>query len=366
MNKGTAIVGFILSFIAGMILVNSPGAAQHRYAALRHAEWNGWTAADLIFPSFLFIVGVATTLSIAGAVRAGVRRSVLLQKILRRAVLIFSLGLLLNAFPQFELATLRVPGVLQRIALCYGCAAILVLTTRPIHQLAIGVGLLVGYWPLLTLVPVPGGAAGALTPELNLASWIDRAAMPHHLYHPGWDPEGLLSTLPAIGTTLAGVMTGHWLRWPRSQVERVAGMLAAGNLAVLGGLAWGAAFPINKSLWTSSFAVFAAGVALVVLGLCTWLVDLKRFRAWAKPFIVYGSNPLLAYVLSSWVDKAMMTWVLTRPDGSKIVLKQLVYDAVFLRFLSGPHASFAYALAYVLVWLVPLAALYRKGIFVRI
>jgi predicted acyltransferase len=352
--------------IAGMILVNSPGAASHRYAALRHAEWNGWTPADLIFPSFLFIVGVATTLSIQGALRAGASRRAMLFKLLRRVALIFALGLLLNAFPLFDWATLRIPGVLQRIALCYGIAAILVLTTRPIDQVVVGLVLLVGYWLTLMLVPVPGGVAGALLPETNLAAWIDRQLLPHHLLHPGWDPEGVLSTLPAIATTLAGALTGHWLRWPRNQLERATGMLAAGNLAMFAGLVWGAAFPINKSLWTSSFAVFSAGVALVILGLCTWLIDLKRFRAWAKPFVIYGSNPLLAYVLSSWVDKALMTWVVTRDDGSRVVMKQLIYSSFFLRFLSGPHASFAYALIYVLLWLVPLTFLYRKRIFVRI
>lgn len=352
--------------IAGMILVNNPGAWRHAYAPLRHVEWNGWSATDLIFPFFLFIVGVAITLSLGEALRRGAPGKVLFVKVVRRSVIIFGLGLFLNGFPFFEWETLRIPGVLQRIALCYFFASVVVLTTRERGQAMAAVLLLIGYWLLMVLVPLPGVGAGRLERGANVAGYVDQMLLRGHMLRLHWDPEGVLSTLPAIATTLAGVLTGHWLRSPRSPLERVTGLFVAGNFAVLTGLLMGIWFPINKNLWTSSFVVFTAGMALILLGMCYWLIDVRGYRRWAKPFVIYGTNPLLAYLLSTLMDKAMLSIVVTADDDSRVVLKQYLFERYFLPLASRAHAALLYAVLYVLLWLGLMAILYRRRIFVKI
>ena len=352
--------------IAGMILVNNPGAWRHAYAPLRHAEWNGWSATDLIFPFFLFIVGVAITLSLGEALRRGAPGKVLFVKVVRRSVIIFGLGLFLNGFPFFEWETLRIPGVLQRIALCYFFASVVVLTTRERGQTMAAVLLLIGYWLLMVLVPLPGVGAGRLERGANVAGYVDQMLLRGHMLRLHWDPEGVLSTLPAIATTLAGVLTGHWLRSPRSPLERVTGLFVAGNFAVLTGLLMGIWFPINKNLWTSSFVVFTAGMALILLGMCYWLIDVRGYRRWAKPFVIYGTNPLLAYLLSTLMDKSMLSIVVTADDDSRVVLKGYLFERYFLPLASRAHAALLYAVLYVLLWLGLMAILYRRRIFVKI
>jgi len=351
--------------IAGMILVNNPGAG-HVYAPLQHADWNGWTPTDLVFPFFLYIVGVALTLSLGERVRCGDRRGQMIAKIARRTLIIFALGVLLNAFPYFDWDNVRIPGVLQRIALCYCVAALLVLTTGTRGQILAAVGLVLGYWMLMMLVPVPGHDAGSLGPGSNLGAYIDDWLLHDHLLHRRWDPEGLLSTLPAIATTLSGVLTGHWLRSARSALERVSGMFVAGNLALLVGVVMDGWFPINKNLWSSSFVVFTAGMALNGFAVCYWLIDIKAYRRWATPFVIYGTNPILAYVLSSLVGKTMLLWRVTLADGSKVVLRKYLMERLFLPFARPINASLLYALAYVLFWLGVTAILYRKRIFIKI
>lgn len=352
--------------IAAMILVNNPGAWNPVYAPLQHAEWNGWTPADLIFPFFLFIVGVAITLSLGERRAGGAPMGELLAKIARRTVIIFALGLFLNAFPYFQWDGLRIPGVLQRIAVCYGAAAIIVLTLNVRGQLATVLLLLVGYWMVMTLVPIPGFKHGHLSPGVNLAAYVDDWLMHDHLLHPHWDPEGALSTLPAIATTLCGVLTGHWLRSSRRPFERVAWLFIAGNIGLVLGQVMDIWFPINKSLWTSSYVVFTTGMALNFLGMCYWLIDIEGFKAWAKPFVIYGTNPILAYVLSSVVGKALILWRVTRPDGTKVIVRRYVLQHVFLPFASPINAALLYAIVYVLFWLGITALLYRRRIFIKI
>lgn len=352
--------------IAGMILVNNPGRWRPVYAPLQHAEWNGCTAADLIFPFFLFIVGVAITYSVVPRQRRGDSRLDLGVKILRRTLIIFGLGIVLNALPFFDWSTLRIPGVLQRIAVCYALAALLVLITGIRGQSVTLAVLLVGYWAVMVLVPVPGHSAGTLQPGTNLAAYVDSALLSGHLLHRRWVPEGVLSTLPAIGTTLTGVLAGYWLQAPRAALRRVSGLFAIGDFAILLGLAMDGIFPINKNLWTSSYVVFTTGVALNLLGLCYWLIDVNGYKRWAKPFVIYGTNPLSAYILSSVMAKGMMLWRVTQADGSKVMLRKYIFESCFLRFASPVAASFLYALAYVLFWLALMAILYRKRIFIKI
>ena len=297
--------------IAGMILVNNPGTWSAVYWPLTHADWHGWTPTDLIFPFFLFAVGVSIALALAPRLERDEPRGRLLLRIVSRSVILVALGLFLAGFPSFDFATIRIPGVLQRIAVCYLAAALLFVATWRRHPVAVTtavlVSLLLGYWALMVLVPVPGFGAGDLGKEGNLAAYIDRAVLGPHIWRAAkvYDPEGILSTLPAVATTLAGVLTGLWLRAARPLVAKAAGMAAAGVVAVVLGLAWGRWFPINKALWTSSYVVFTAGAALLILAACFWLVEIRQWRRWATPFVVFGTNAIAAFVLSTFVARLL-------------------------------------------------------------
>jgi len=352
--------------IAAMILVNSPGAGHHGYPLLRHARWNGWRPADLIFPAFLFIAGVAIPLSFGRQLERAAPRRAIAAKVLTRTRIIFGLGLLLNALPYFDWDVLRIPGVLQRIALCYGAAALIALYTDVRAQVAIAVALLLGYWALITLVPVPGIGAGVLEPGMDLGSYIDRALMGHHLNHVEWDGEGLLSTLPAIATTLAGVLTGHWLRRAAGPRRKLIGMVLGGVVLVLTGELWKLWLPINKNLWTSSYAVFTAGTALLGFALCFWLIDLRGHRRWALPFIVYGTNAILAYGLSSLGLKLLALIHVTGPHRHPVSLQLYLYHRVFVPLAGASGGSLLHAVTYTLLWLAVMAVLYRRGLFVKI
>ncbi len=352
--------------IAAMILVNSPGRSHHAYALLQHAKWNGWHPADLIFPAFLVIAGMAIPLSLVRQVELGADRPALRAKILTRTRIIFGLGLLLNALPYFDWGILRIPGVLQRIALCYGAAALLSIYLRVRAQALSAVLLLLAYWALLTLVPVPGYGPGVLLPGADLGAYIDGALMGGHLLHETWDPEGLLSTLPAIATTLAGVLAGHWLRAAPSARRCLAGFAVAGIGGIALGDVWSMWLPINKSLWTSSYAVFTAGTALAGIAACYWLIDLRGYRRWVTTFVIYGTNPILAYYLSSLLTKLLVLIHVAGASGRPITLQLYLFDRLFLPLAGAPTASLLYALTYTSLWLGAMALLYRRGIFVKI
>jgi predicted acyltransferase len=352
--------------IAAMILVNNPGSYQHVYRFLDHAVWNGCRPADLIFPFFLFIVGVAVTLSLGRHAARGAQRTAVLTSIARRTLILFALGVLLNGFPFFDWEIFRIPGILQRIALCYGAAALIALTTTVRQQVGITAALLLGYWALMTLVPVPGHGPGHLVPDENLAAFVDRTLMGGHLLHHDWDPEGLLSTLPALATTLIGVLTGRWLRAATTPSQRLTGLLVAGVVGMGLGELMGLRFPINKSLWTSSFAVFTAGAALISLGFCYWLIDIEGYNRWTTAFVVFGTNPIIAYFCSSLGAKALEFILVSLPDGSKVTLRHFVFEEMLRRLATPKTASLLYALATMLVWLAATALLYRKRIFIKV
>ena len=366
MERQEALDAFRGIAIAAMILVNNPGSWDAVYRPLQHAVWSGWTPADLIFPTFLFIVGVAIAFSLGTTAPGLPARRLLVGKVARRAATIFALGILLNGFPRFDWSVLRIPGVLQRIALCYAGAALLVLTSGVRAQTVAAVLLVIGYWVAMAWLPFADAAPDRFAQQANLASFIDRALLPDHLLHPEWDPEGLLSTLPALATTLAGVLTGHWLRSQRNRWERLTGLFVAGDVALGLGLLLNHWCPINKNLWTSSYVVFTAGMALQGLGLCYWLIDILGYRGWAKPFTMYGTNPIVAYVLSSLLAKTLLLWQVVQPDGSKISLQQYLFAAVFLPFGDQKTASLLYAISYVLVWLGITAFLYRQRVTIKV
>jgi predicted acyltransferase len=355
--------------VAGMVLVNNPGSWAHIYWPLEHAEWNGWTPTDLIFPFFLFIVGVAIPLAFGKRIERGDSRRALFFKVLYRSAIIFLLGEFLAGFPYFHFSTIRIPGVLQRIAVCYFFASLIFLKTRPRTQAIIAVALLVVYWLLMTHVAAPGYYAGDLSKEGSLASYIDRVVFGPHIWKQGivYDPEGLLSTMGALATTLFGVLTGNYLRdKTRTPIERVAHMFIAGVCCVIVGWIWNAWFPINKSLWTSSYVFFTAGLALQFLALCYWLIDIKGFKRWTKPFVIFGVNAIVLFVGTGVMARLMGLIKVSRPDGTRQSLQGLIYNNAFASWLPPNKASLAFAISFILLWLFFMWLLYRKNIIIKI
>lgn len=347
--------------IAGMLLVNNPGSWGAVYPPLLHAEWHGWTPTDLIFPFFLFIVGVSIAFSFARAQERGASRGEIMRKAAIRSAKLIVLGLVLHAFPwwRLDLATLRIPGVLQRIGLAFLVASAIVLWTSRRGRASAVVLILFGYWAALELVPVPGSGPGNLEPGQDLGAYIDRAIFgTAHLWSQSrtWDPEGLFSTIPAVATVLIGVFVGEWLRSGRSKEDKVRGMLLAGVIAIAAGLLWGTVFPINKPLWTSSYVVFTGGAALVGLGLCYWSLDLSGHRRWGYPFYLFGVNAIAAFFLSSLFARIIgMSW------GGAPSPKAVVYEPLFTSWLSPHNASLSFALSFVLLWTVVMWGFHRAG-----
>lgn len=346
--------------IAGMLLVNNPGSWSYVYPPLQHAEWNGWTPTDLIFPFFLFIVGLALSISLARRQEEGADRSALLRKILLRSAIIILVGLLLNGFPRYNLSTIRIPGVLQRIGLVYLVAAScwVLFTRRAVALLTLV--LLLGYWALMTLVPVPGYGAGHLEPVGNLAQYIDSQLLAGHTWKAEWDPEGLLSTLPAIATCLLGGFTGEWLR-RQSPSARIALRLAsAGGLLLTLGWFWSLWFPINKNLWTSSYVIFTAGAALLGLAGCYWLIEVRGRERWALPAYVFGANPLTVFVASGLMARILGRIAIGEGEAA-VSLQRWVYQEGFASWAGPLRGSLAYAIAFVLLWLLLMWPMYRAG-----
>lgn len=364
--------------IAGMVLVNNPGTWEHIYGPLEHAPWNGWTPTDLVFPFFLFIVGVAITLALGKRVEAnGINRDVYF-KIIRRTLLIFGLGLFMAMFPFYnftkgewiDLSTVRIMGVLQRIAVCYLVASLIFIRTNWKQQAIIAVVLMLVYWALMTLIDVPGCLETTINNKTcNLAAYIDRMVLTEpHMWRESkvFDPEGLLSTIPAIATTIAGILCGHWLRTKRGDLEKVAAMFFFGVVLISIGWAWGFFFPINKSMWTSSYVVFTAGMALCFLGFCYWLIDIKHYQRWTKPFVIFGVNALALFVGSGLVAR-LMGIIKVAGEGDKTVsLQGWIFNNIFLPFAEPINASLAYAICTILLWLFIMWLLYRKNVYIKV
>jgi predicted acyltransferase len=354
--------------IASMILVNCPGTYGAVYPQLRHAEWNGWTFTDTIFPAFLFIMGVSMVFSFAGRTQNGTINSQLQFQIVKRTLILFALGLFVNDFPVFHLSTIRVPGVLQRIALCYFFTSLIVLKSSVRGQVYWLIGLLASYWLMMRFVPVPEVGTGVMEPGRNLAAYVDSLFLEGHMWmhYETWDPEGLLSTIPAIGTTLFGVLSAHWLRSQLPGGRKVLGLLCAGVVLLALGWILGGWFPINKSIWTSTFSIFMAGIASMGLALFHWIIDLKGYRRWATVFVVFGVNAITMYVLSEVLDTLTRFTRLTKPGGSTISLRSYIYRTFFVP-LAGPEtSSLLFAVAFVLLMFCLAWIMWKRKIFVKI
>lgn len=358
--------------IIAMILVNNPGDEEAAYWPLQHAKWNGWTPTDLIFPFFLFIVGVSLTFSFSARLKRGESRRDLILHVAWRAAILFAMGLFLNGFPNhFHLGSIRVYGVLQRIAVCYLIAGALVLWTHTRGQIAAILFCLVGYWIVMRYLPVPGFGIPThdiplLDPDRNLVAWLDRKLLMGHLYEKTRDPEGVISNLPAIATVLLGALTGEWLRTNRSLLVKAAWMLVFGILGLLAGEFINIWFPINKKLWTSSFVLFTAGFALVCLAVCYWVLDLKQWRRGTTPVLIFGMNAIAAYGFAEIIAHLVDRLTVTMADGKVMSWQQAIYEKVFVDLASPANASLMYAVAFVLLCLAAMWVLYRKRVFLKI
>jgi predicted acyltransferase len=361
--------------MAAMVIVNNPGDGSHVYWPLDHAAWNGWTPTDLIFPFFLFIVGVSITLS---------RKSASWSAIARRGALIIGIGWLLALYPRFNFAHLRLPGVLPRIGVCYLLAApIFKLTSawlpssggrwgtrrQALALAGLATVLSVGYWLFMTMVPNPAGVRGDLTPDGNWGAYVDRAVFgTNHMWSASktWDPEGILSTIPALATTLFGISIGLWLGSAARLPVKVRGLLVAAVAGMAIGYAWDPFFPINKNLWTSSYVFFTGGFACALLALCLWLIDVLGLKGWTKPFVVLGTNAITLFAASALLVKTLLWIKIPRGDGTSISLWGWSFAHGFQPFMDPYIASLAFALANLAVLYVLLAWMYRRRIFLRL
>ena len=420
--------------IAGMVLVNNPGTWSAIYGPLKHAEWHGITPTDYIFPFFLIIVGVAIPIAFSKRLAAGITRDTYV-KIFSRSATIFAVGLLISAIPFFNfaettipyalkilimlgytaalflylwdrarialivaavtagivtafwlagsivvpynVATMRIPGVLQRIAVCYLFVALIYLHTNWKQQAIISAVLLLAYWFLMTLVPVPGCEVWTVDDKAcNLAAWLDRTVLTEaHIWRSAkvFDPEGLLSTIPAIVTTLSGVLAATWLMkkdesgTTAASVDKALGLFFAGTICLAGGWTWSLVFPLNKSLWTSSYVVYTTGLALLTLGGCYFLIDIKGYKRWAKPFVIFGVNALALFAFSGIMARLMGMIRVAGPEpGKDITLQQWIFGNLFLSWASPINASLAYAICFILLWLFLMWLLYRKHIYIKV
>lgn len=354
--------------VALMILVNSPGN-HTSYSQLDHSAWNGCTATDLVFPFFLFIVGVSIAFALPKRLERGETRGALLAHAAKRAAVLFALGVFFNAFPftPARLASLRVLGVLQRIGLCYLLAAAFFLYLSRAGLAAAAAGLLLLYWALLRFVSVPGFAAGDLSIQGNLPAWFDHLMIgSRHMYRPDMDPEGILSTFPATATTLFGVLAGMRLKEAQGKPRIIAALAVSGAVLCGLGLLWSNWFPLNKALWTSSYVLYTGGLAVLLLMGCYWLVDVRKSQGWIAPFEAFGVNALAAYFLSILFIKILVYTKLTLPDGTPGDLHLYITQVLFEGWLSQKNASLAFALGFTLVWLAALWPLYRRRIIIKL
>jgi predicted acyltransferase len=361
--------------VAAMILVNNPGSWAHIYAPLRHAEWHGCTPTDLIFPFFLFIVGVSISYAL-GSKKGHMSHSKLIFTALKRALILFGLGLFLNLFPKVftdpmeAFQTVRIPGVLQRIAVVFFITAVIFIKTSPKTQLRILIGILLAYWAMMTLIPVPGVGFANLEKETNLGAWLDRTLLTEaHLWRSAktWDPEGIFSTLPAIGTGIFGLLIGTWLkRKDKEESVKISWMFSIGILAVILGLIWDLCFPINKALWTSSFVLYAGGLASIGLALCYWLIDVQGYKKGTTPFVVYGINAITVFFLSGLIPRILTMIKVNMPDGTVLTSREWLYESFYSPYFSPINASLAGAVTFMLIWLGILWWMYSRKIIIKV
>ncbi|MFC1528782.1 acyltransferase family protein [Candidatus Latescibacterota bacterium] len=338
------------AFISNLLRVIDTPFNQAIFSQMHHAEWHGFTAWDLIFPLFLYIVGASMPFSLSGRLEKGDSRKNIYHHIVKRAIILYFFGMIIEAGRINNFGGLRYTGVLHRIAFCYLFASLIVMNTRVAGQALWAVFLLIFYWVIMTFVPVPGYGSGVFTPEGNLASYVDRLFLPGILYHDVFDNEGILSTVPAISTTLLGVLSGHWLRSSFLPGRKSAGLCAVGVLSLILGLLWNMIFPINKLIWTSSYVLYSGGWSMLLLGIFYWIIDVRGYRTWAFPFVVIGLNAITIYMAGSLFDFGRIVAIFT-------------YE--FIDILKSLQPLFRASSILFVKWLF-LYYLYRKKLFLKV
>ena len=363
--------------IAGMILVNNPGSWEHVYAPLLHAEWHGFTPTDFVFPAFLFIAGTSMAFSLAKYLKEGNPPQQVYWRLLKRCLILFALGLFLNASsvvmnslfkgaPLSELANLRIMGVLQRISLAYFFAAIGVLNLKKKALWILSAVILLGYWGAMMLIPVPDYGAGNLTLEGNLVTYMDQMVLgAKHLYINGFDPEGLFSTLPAIVTVWLGYFAGDWIRHQPIKSRTSIGLVLFGIGALILGGIWGLIFPINKQLWTSSYVLYSGGWALLLLAGCYELIEVRAIRSWSFPFKVMGMNAIFVFVLSGFVVRILYRTNIGSGENAPTTYGW-IYETFFASWAGNINGSLLFALASVVFWWSILYFMYRQRWFIKV
>ena len=350
--------------LLGMVFVNSiPGK---NYPGLGHAAWHGWGFADLIFPFFVFIVGVAIPYSFANRLARGESRQKLFWQILRRSVLLFAVGVFLNGFPQFDLATLRVMNVLQRIAICYFFSSVILVYIRMQMKSIVWLSgaILVSYFLLMEFVPVPGYGAGVLEPVGNWANYIDQHVMLGHMQHPLWEGKTLLGTIPSLVTMLMGLLTGLYLRTARPVYEKLTHLYLYGSLCMLAGAIWSAWFPINQQLWTSSLVLFMGGVALAGLATCYYIVDVRKSTWWTLPFLVFGMNSIAVWVFSQLGEKTLQA--LHTADNGAVVSWWTAGITGFAHYIGPYSGPLMFGVVCDLFYLGILGIFYWRRVFIKL
>ncbi|MCX2573569.1 acyltransferase family protein [Pedobacter sandarakinus] len=368
--------------VAAMILVNNPGSWGHIYAPLEHATWHGCTPTDLIFPFFLWIVGVSIAFAMGSSKENPSLHGKIILKAVKRGIILYLLGFFLAIFGKLmaviidgkslieAFQTVRLLGVLQRIGIVFIISSIIFLKVSNRSIFKVFIVILAVYWALMTFVPVPGVGYANLEKETNLAAWIDRGILTEaHTWAAAktWDPEGVLSTLPAVGTCLFGVLVGVWMK--RRDVDsatKVAWLFSAGILAVVLGLLWDLQFPINKSLWTSSYVLYAGGLASIALALCYWIIDVQGFKRITTPFVVYGVNAITVFFLAGLMPRVLNLIKLNNGDGTYVGLLEKFYSTCYLPYFSPINASLVWAITYVLGFYVLLYIMYKKNIIIKV
>lgn len=347
--------------IAAMIMVNYPGSWSHVYKPLLHADWHGITPTDLIFPFFIFIVGVSIALAYTKRINAGVPKGPMHRKIVIRSIKIFVVGIILWLIPKFDFETIRYAGVLQRIAIVFLICALLFLNTKWKTQVIIGVSILVLYWLAMVFIPTPGYGKPMLEPGVNLAAWIDSKFLPGYMWQKTWDPEGILSTFPAVVTGITGMLAGHLILSKMNQERKVIMLFSFGFFAFIIGYWWHFVFPINKNIWTSSFVLVTSGLAAMVLAVSIYFVDMLGRKRLTKPGIIFGSNAIAVYVLA---DLWALLFYNLKFDGSSLNVHFLnMFETAGWSLKFG---SFLYSVLFICFNFIPAWILYRKKIFIKL
>lgn len=347
--------------IAAMLMVNFPGDGDHVYPTLKHTVWNGLTFTDIVAPFFLFIVGTSIVLAFEPKLAGGTSPRSFHTKILFRAIKIFAVGMFLNLLPDFSFGDLRWTGTLHRIAIVYLVCAFLFLYTGWKQQLLIAVVTLTGYWLAMTLIPTPGYGRPMLEPGVNLAAWVDSRYLPGKMWQGTWDPEGILSTFPAIVTCITGMLAGRMIRSLTVESERTIWLMITGIGLSVTGYFWGLIFPVNENLWTSSFVLVTSGFAFLVLGAVYYLVDIKGYTRFAGAGIIFGSNAIAAYVLA---DLFALLFYIAKFGEKSLNLR--VTGILANIGLQPELASMIYALAFVGICFLPCLWMYKRKIFIKL